>query len=108
MAYALEAMNGPLDGKRWELAPAVVIGRDASVAQAIIATDSAVSRRHAQVSLEHGVLTIADLGSRNGTLVDGVPIAQPVALMRGQTFVVGRTMLGVIDAGRDDGAAEDL
>ena len=39
---------------------------------AILVADPTVSRRHAQIGLEEGHLWIEDLGSSNGTLVNGV------------------------------------
>ncbi|MDQ1248348.1 MAG: hypothetical protein QG597_2720 [Actinomycetota bacterium] len=42
--------------------------------------DPGVSRRHAEITVADGVATITDLGSTNGTLVDGVKItSQPLA-----------------------------
>ena len=35
-----------------------------------------VSKRHAELRLEHGVLRVIDLGSRNGTFVNGEPVEQ--------------------------------
>jgi DNA-binding NtrC family response regulator len=49
--------------------PEVVIGRDASCD--IVIDDTAASRRHARISHRDGLFAIADLGSRNGTRVDG-------------------------------------
>src|SRR5882757_8893298 len=47
----------------------VVIGRDASAP--ISVPEQAVSRQHARIAYADGRWSIADLGSRNGTLVDG-------------------------------------
>ncbi len=49
-----------------------VIGR----AGDITIEDGRVSRRHAQVSSEEGVVLVEDLGSTNGTKLNGEPIAQ--------------------------------
>jgi DNA-binding NtrC family response regulator len=51
-----------------------------------------VSRRHAEVLLEGGALTIVDLGSRNGTLVNGVPTAR-AELEDGDVVMIGGIML---------------
>lgn len=51
--------------------PRVVLGRDADVS----VRGASVSRRHAEVAIEEGGLVVRDVGSRNGTLVHGVPIA---------------------------------
>jgi DNA-binding NtrC family response regulator len=47
----------------------LVIGRDASCD--IVLPQAAVSRQHARIRYENGGYVVADLGSRNGTLVDG-------------------------------------
>ncbi|HKW45588.1 MAG TPA: FHA domain-containing protein [Candidatus Eremiobacteraceae bacterium] len=94
--YELEAMNGPLDGKRWAFSRDISIGRDGTTG-AELSTDRAASRRHAEVRVTPEGLRLADLDSRNGTLVDGSPIESPVIISVGQPFIVGRTMLRVVD-----------
>jgi pSer/pThr/pTyr-binding forkhead associated (FHA) protein len=91
-------MNGPLDGKRWPFERDIAIGRDERVVEAALPTDRAVSRRHAAVSLQNGHLVLTDLGSSNGTIVDGKLIEQPVAIDEGDPFLVGRTLLRVLGA----------
>ena len=46
----------------------------------VVLSDGRVSRRHARLSLRAGVLTFEDLGSRNGSVVDGEPIPPKVAV----------------------------
>lgn len=53
----------------------VVIGRSKSQASKIL-TDGSVSRQHARVTLEGGVLTLSDLGSAYGTTVDGTKLEE--------------------------------
>lgn len=68
------ALTGDLAGRRYtmEAAP-VVFGRDPD-AKIQVASDD-VSRRHAQIRrTDGGEFIIEDLGSRNGTLVNGVPV----------------------------------
>lgn len=96
--YVIEAMNGPLDGKRWPFERDITIGRDEHVAQAALTTDRAVSRRHASVSVDQGEVVLADAGSSNGTIVGGQAIEAPVRLPLGHPFRVGSTMLRVLDA----------
>lgn len=42
-----------------------------------------VSRHHGRIDVENGRLMYRDLGSRNGSVVDARPVAQPVPLMIG-------------------------
>jgi pSer/pThr/pTyr-binding forkhead associated (FHA) protein len=94
--YVLEAMNGPLDGKRWEFDTNITIGRDASAAAAALPVDHAVSRIHARIDVERSSLSIVDLGSSNGTMLGGEPISAATNLDLGSPFIVGRTMLRVL------------
>ncbi len=53
-----------------------------------------VSRRHCEINQDGGVLRVRDLGSRNGTLVNGKKIADAV-LNPGDTLQVGPVSLAV-------------
>jgi pSer/pThr/pTyr-binding forkhead associated (FHA) protein len=53
-----------------------------------ISSDQA-SREHAAVSLNGDVVVIADLGSRNGTFINGVRIAEPTQLLPGALIGIG-------------------
>lgn len=48
-----------------------------------------VSRRHCQFELRDGRIVIADLGSTNGTIVNGRRVAAPLRLQDGATIMVG-------------------
>jgi pSer/pThr/pTyr-binding forkhead associated (FHA) protein len=96
--YVLEVMSGPLDGKTWSFDQEITIGRDDTVAGACITIDRYISRKHARLYEEGGNLQLADLESRNGTKIDGRPVASPALLSVGQAFMVGRTMLRVTKA----------
>jgi DNA-binding NtrC family response regulator len=54
--------------------PALVLGRDEG-ADVMVAV-RAVSRRHAELRIERGAWVIRDLGSRNGTIVDGRAVSE--------------------------------
>ncbi len=94
--YVLEVMSGPLDGKTWTFDREITIGRDDSVATACITIDRYISRKHAKVAEESGELHLTDLASRNGTVVDGHPVAGTEPILMGQPFSVGRTVLRVL------------
>ena len=64
--------------------------------------DPAVSRLHAVVEpLDHGWL-ISDLGSRNGTFVNGTKLTTPIALRPGDQIGIGPWLLFYIDDAADD------
>lgn len=70
--------------------PVTVIGRgtDADV----VLDDSGVSRRHAEIHITDGRARVIDLGSTNGTFVDGAK--RPVAtLVDGSVITIGRTRI---------------
>lgn len=93
--YVLEVLSGPLDGKTWAFEDEIVIGRDESLADACIALDRYVSRRHARLRSQAGTLMLSDLQSRNGTRVADRPVTAEEAIEIGTPFQVGRTVLRV-------------
>jgi DNA-binding winged helix-turn-helix (wHTH) protein len=52
-----------------------------------------VSRRHAHIIVESGRATIEDLGSKNGTFVDGHRIEGPTELVDGDQITIGPAVL---------------
>lgn len=96
--FVLEVLSGPLDGKTWPFDAQIVIGRDEDVADACLALDRYVSRKHALLRGEGDRLVLADLESRNGTKLDGKPVVGETELAIGAPFVVGRTVLRVTRA----------
>lgn len=52
-----------------------------------------VSRRHARIVVTRGQTTIEDLGSKNGTLVNGDRVIQPVLLNDGDEIHVGSLLV---------------
>jgi len=94
----LHVLGGPARGQVWHLTPGVhVLGRAAD--SDLPLKDPGVSRRHCRVAVAGpaqglpGIVTVEDLGSGNGTLVDGVWAGRPTALRPGATIVVGNTTL---------------
>lgn len=87
--YQLVVRKGPETGKVYELSSiSMTIGRDPM--SEITINDPEVSRRHARLI---GTLTgyrIQDLGSTNGTFVDGVRLSgEPLDLKPGQAISIG-------------------
>ncbi len=73
--------------------PVIVIGRGAEADVAI--PDGKISRRHAEIRLDEDRLSISDLGSTNGTFVNGVRIQGVYPLRVGDEIRVGHTVLSV-------------
>jgi hypothetical protein len=69
----------------------------------LVLRDSRVSRRHARLSARDGVLVLTDLGSTNGTRVNGHRVTE-VVLGAGDRIVVGDTVLTIELATAGSGA----
>ncbi len=70
-----------------------VIGRLAG--SDIFVDDPRVSRRQAEIVVDEGSITVFDLGSTNGTFVNGAKISRPTELNQGDVVTVGTTDLSV-------------
>ncbi len=60
---------------------------------AIVLSDAKVSREHARIDLNTDGATIRDLGSLNGTFVNGRPLAEPRRLQPGDVITIGHARL---------------
>ena len=82
----LTVISGPAAGREIEVEHELIIGRrDVDLAIA----DEELSRRHAAVRPSETGVVIEDLGSLNGTFVDGARIDAPVTLTADATLRVG-------------------
>ncbi len=71
-----------------------VVGREKGCE--LVLEDEQASRRHAALErLPDGRLAVRDLGSRNGTFVDGRRIEQPTVLTGSEEVRIGNTLLAV-------------
>jgi DNA-binding NtrC family response regulator/pSer/pThr/pTyr-binding forkhead associated (FHA) protein len=84
---ALLLLTGPQAGRRHEVTGEVIIGRSPSCT--ISLEDAKVSRRHVRLVLEDGQARVSDLGSRNGTVVNGEKIEAEMVLLPGDRLQVG-------------------
>jgi transcriptional regulator with PAS, ATPase and Fis domain len=79
------------DGKVFTFAtPRTVIGADQRAD--LVLDDPSLSRFHCEIEVERGRPILHDLGSRNGTFVDGVPVID-APLRDGALLLLGRTQL---------------
>jgi hypothetical protein len=70
--------------------PVISIGRASD--NDIVLDDPLVSRHHCQLKVQHGAYGFADLGSRNGSAVNGQPVSE-IALGPGDVIQVGQTAI---------------
>lgn len=77
----------------------VIVGRNGADAHLQLEWDHHVSRRHTRLVALQGVLHVEDLGSRNGTYIDGERIRGEQLCGPGQSLVIGATRFEVLSAG---------
>src|SRR3984885_4617871 len=70
--------------------PLIILGRGTDCDLRLV--DPGVSRHHAEIRVEDGEVVLVDLGSTNGTFVNGQPVRR-VALTDGTRVTLGRTTL---------------
>lgn len=89
---SFEVTRGPAAGTKRELPPPEVtwvIGRGDEATWVIL--DEDLSREHVEIKRGWAGVTVRDLGSKNGTRVDGVKITEAVTLHDGARIEAGNT-----------------
>jgi hypothetical protein len=100
----LEVVGGSATGERLPLDREITIGRS-SRGLAALGGDTEISRQHAKIARNaDSRLYIADLGSTNGTFVNGTRITGSVWLSPGDEVTVGKSSLRVQAADQPVGA----
>ena len=101
--FRFEMRSGPTVGKVYPLEAAEIsIGRDSANMVAI--NDAEVSRRHARMELRGSAYMIQDLGSTNGTFVNGTRITGMQVLNPGDTVAFGEGIVLVYEGAVDPNA----
>jgi pSer/pThr/pTyr-binding forkhead associated (FHA) protein len=93
---ALIIAGGERPGSRFDLAEDAIIGR---VDAGVTLDDDEVSRYHAVIRVRGDEADITDLGSTNGTFVDGRRLSGRATLSNGSLIRVGRTELRLVQEG---------
>src|SRR5919202_2813566 len=89
----LQVVSGPATGRSIEVTADFVVGR-IEAGMGNLMGDDQISRRHARFRrLDDGRLIVEDLGSTNGTFVNGQRIAGPHVLALGDQVRLGNTVL---------------
>lgn len=87
-SFQLYMRTGPTPGERFPLEKDEIwLGRDP--ANDIVIADPEISRRHARFLLRGSTYVVEDMGSTNGTLVNGEMITAPKALSHGDVIEFG-------------------
>lgn len=82
----LIGQTGPLNGERFPIAGEIIIGRETNCS--IVVMERQVSRYHARITVQQEGTLLEDLGSKNGTFLNGEIIADPAMLQDGDVIQV--------------------
>lgn len=101
-ALALRFISGKYQGGEFPIEEGreIVVGRSSDLEMVLV--EEMVSRRHSRIIMQGGELSIEDLGSTNGTFVNGEKI-QRARLKEGDRILIGTSILKVVPAS-DSGA----
>ena len=77
-------------GTHQAVSDSTVFGRDPAF---FLLRDPEISRQHARVRVESGLHFLTDLGSTNGTLLNGRPVTEDEILRNGDKITIGRTVI---------------
>jgi pSer/pThr/pTyr-binding forkhead associated (FHA) protein len=99
--YRLVMRSGPSSGKVFSLEKAeLFVGRDLN--NDVVANDPEVSRRHARLFKQGNSYTLEDLGSTNGTFINGQRLASPYPLRPGELITFGERINMVFEVTVED------
>jgi len=101
-SYVLRFISGKYQGGEFPVAPdkQILIGRSSDLDMVLV--EDMVSRKHARIAMQADQIWIEDLGSTNGTFVNGEKIKR-ARLKEGDRVLIGTSILKLIagDAPRD-------
>jgi hypothetical protein len=97
MSFKLSVRQGPRPNLVFELdQDSYTIGREAG--NEIVIEDPQVSRRHATLTRQGATYLLEDIGSTNGTYVNGKRVTAPVLLSNGDMIGLADTVVLVVQA----------
>jgi len=82
----LVGQSGPLNGQRWMVRDMIIVGRDMDCD--IMIPSRQVSRKHARLKLTNSGVSIEDLGSKNGTHLNGTLLDDLLILKDGDVIQI--------------------
>ena len=95
-SFQIVLSSGPTPGKTYPLVKSeLFIGRDLS--NDIVINDPEISRRHARLYIQNGAFVLEDLGSTNGSSVNGQRLVSPYTLHPGEVITLGERITLVFE-----------
>jgi pSer/pThr/pTyr-binding forkhead associated (FHA) protein len=93
--WALRFISGKYQGGEFPLRPnrEIIIGRSSDLDMVLV--EDMVSRKHAKITTDNHVVTIQDLGSTNGTFVNGEKVRK-ADLKDGDRILIGTSIIKII------------
>ena len=93
---ALRFISGKHKGNEYLLPPSgqIYVGRSSDIDLVLI--EDMVSRKHAQITINGNDVTIEDLGSTNGTFVNGERITA-VSIKKGDRILIGTSIMKLVE-----------
>ncbi len=100
MAFQLLIARGNSEGQQFVVVqPVVRIGRDDD--NDVVLSDSGVSRQHTRIFDKNGRPFVEDLGSSNGTLLNGERVVLPRELRSGDALAIGSALINFVELEED-------
>jgi pSer/pThr/pTyr-binding forkhead associated (FHA) protein len=93
--WALRFISGKYQGGEFPLRPnrEIIIGRSSDLDMVLV--EDMVSRKHAKITTDDHVVTIQDLGSTNGTFVNGEKVRK-ADLKDGDRILIGTSIIKIV------------
>src|SRR5271156_3659215 len=104
-AFVLRFISGKYQGGEFPIVPEkqILVGRSSDLDMVLV--EDMVSRKHARIAMQGDQIWIEDLGSTNGTFVNGEKVKK-ARLKEGDRILIGTSILKLVGAQKQAGAPE--
>lgn len=105
--FVLKFISGKYQGGEFPLEKdsEIIIGRSSDLSMVLV--EDMVSRHHSKITTHNNDLFIEDLGSTNGTFVNGEKISKK-RLKEGDRILVGTSIIKLITTGSEEASSQDI